>query len=100
MINFVQTAEVKTTVIEDLQHQSLSDAEIMQSAQLAFEPVDLLADEVGFELTSTQVFIQLDKVGIHLRELHAGIGWHILVRSATSSSKSRSNSLSIQSLPL
>ena len=168
MVNLVQTAEVKTTVIAGLQRLGLGDApvykgvllvftapcfiggdtDIMQSAQLAFEPVDLLADQVGFELPGTpahpdsrpavtigrntqpcpvlqtlglllrfvehevfkalgvaqggdmqaplpvQVVIQLGKMGIHLRELHAGISrQHGIPRSIIS------RSIAVLSLP-
>ena len=73
MVYLIQPAEVKATVVTGLErlclrdapfHEGIplilaaprfigGDADIMQRAQLAFEPVDFLGDEVGFEQPGT-----------------------------------------------
>ena len=73
MVNLIQPAEVKATVIAGLERLCLrnaplhkgiplvlaaprfigGDADIVDRAQLAFKPVDLLGDEVRFELPGT-----------------------------------------------
>ena len=73
MVNLIQPAEVKATVVAGLErlrlrnaplHEGIplvlaaprfigGDADVVDRAQLAFEPVDLLGDEVRFELPGT-----------------------------------------------
>lgn len=73
VVNLIQSAEVKATVVTGLERLRLRDApfhegiplilaaprfiggdtDIVDRAQLAFEPVDLLGDEVRFELPGT-----------------------------------------------
>ena len=73
MVDLIQPAEVEAAIITGLErlrlrdaplHEGIplvlatprfigGDADIMQRAQLTFEPIDLLGDEMGFELTGT-----------------------------------------------
>ena len=73
MVNLIQPTEIKAAIITGLKRLRLrdaplhewiplalaaprfigGDADIMQRAQLTFEPIDLLGDEVGFELPGT-----------------------------------------------
>ena len=73
VVNLIQSAEVKATVVTGLERLLLRDApfhegiplilaaprfiggdtDIVDRAQLSFEPVDLLGDEVRFELPGT-----------------------------------------------